>query len=328
MLTPVPDLLLQVSQISSELHQEACRSDEFYSPDTTGGVPQFPLSIPPLGASNPGPTDLLPSLISAGAPFDTALELSEIHSRRCTELSEHYAEVYSNICLQIAPTLCESTDERASIFARLQRLHLRLYNKAVASWVQDLLQSVRKQFVYADSTLEASRRTFNADFAPVLERYFAENPSPPRVVREALARSSGMTVRQINVWFQNHRARTRRETLHQRNTPPLANDNSQETHSLTGSIQQAYPRPESCDEGPSDSDTLVNSEAELSDSPVPYSITRRKYPLSTPSQRATPQTLKNMMIPFHAGLAFSRSQNPYGDAFRVFHARNLGQLRG
>lgn len=40
------------------------------------------------------------------------------------------------------------------------------------------------------------------DFIPILERFFTRNPFPSRAVKAALARSSGMTVRQISVWVR------------------------------------------------------------------------------------------------------------------------------
>nr|AAB22024.1 A42 mating-type factor beta 2-1 gene product [Coprinus cinereus, Peptide Partial, 44 aa] [Coprinopsis cinerea] len=44
-----------------------------------------------------------------------------------------------------------------------------------------------------------------------LEKYFEYNAYPSARDREWLARKTMMSVRQIEVWFQNHRRRARKE---------------------------------------------------------------------------------------------------------------------
>nr|AAB22025.1 A42 mating-type factor alpha 2-1 gene product [Coprinus cinereus, Peptide Partial, 44 aa] [Coprinopsis cinerea] len=44
-----------------------------------------------------------------------------------------------------------------------------------------------------------------------LEKYFEYNAYPTAQDRALLARKSMMSARQIEVWFQNHRARARKE---------------------------------------------------------------------------------------------------------------------
>nr|AEX07900.1 HD2 homeodomain mating-type protein [Volvariella volvacea] len=55
------------------------------------------------------------------------------------------------------------------------------------------------------------RLPFKAEFTPLLENYFAKNAYPSSADRTVLAKKSGMTQRQIEVWFQNHRNRAKKE---------------------------------------------------------------------------------------------------------------------
>ncbi|KAJ3886158.1 homeodomain protein [Lentinula edodes] len=52
---------------------------------------------------------------------------------------------------------------------------------------------------------------FNNEYTPILETYFQYDPYPTSRDRQIIAERSGMTRRQIEVWFQNHR-RTARQS--------------------------------------------------------------------------------------------------------------------
>ncbi|KAG9222540.1 hypothetical protein CCMSSC00406_0002875 [Pleurotus cornucopiae] len=55
------------------------------------------------------------------------------------------------------------------------------------------------------------KTSFNHDYVPVLEKYFEYNAYPSAADRALMARKSMMTERQIEVWFQNHRNRARKD---------------------------------------------------------------------------------------------------------------------
>ncbi|KAF8225096.1 hypothetical protein L208DRAFT_1307719 [Tricholoma matsutake] len=61
------------------------------------------------------------------------------------------------------------------------------------------------------------------EFVPLLEKYFEFNAYPSAPDRAALARKSMMTPRQIEVWYQNHRNRAKKEgkVLKRLTTDPL-----------------------------------------------------------------------------------------------------------
>ncbi|KAG5734129.1 hypothetical protein E4T56_gene1382 [Termitomyces sp. T112] len=87
--------------------------------------------------------------------------------------------------------------------------------KQARAWVEQSLSRVRDLVAHSKFT-PASRAlkvkpVFNHEYTPFLDKYFEYNAYPSAPDRAALARKSMMTPRQIEVWFQNHRNRARKE---------------------------------------------------------------------------------------------------------------------
>ncbi|KAF9567036.1 hypothetical protein CPC08DRAFT_814551 [Agrocybe pediades] len=59
----------------------------------------------------------------------------------------------------------------------------------------------------------SSKLRFNHKYRPYLEKYFELNAYPSKAHRAILARRTQMTPRQIEVWFQNHRNRSKKEKI-------------------------------------------------------------------------------------------------------------------
>lgn len=55
------------------------------------------------------------------------------------------------------------------------------------------------------------RRRYTQEELRVLMRSFRRNPKPCHAVKERLAERLGTTYKRINIWFQNQRARERRQ---------------------------------------------------------------------------------------------------------------------
>lgn len=55
------------------------------------------------------------------------------------------------------------------------------------------------------------RRRYTEQELEVLMQSFRQNPKPSRAVKERLADQLGTTYKRINIWFQNQRARVKRE---------------------------------------------------------------------------------------------------------------------
>ncbi|KAG6819101.1 hypothetical protein H0H93_015466 [Arthromyces matolae] len=82
-------------------------------------------------------------------------------------------------------------------------------------WAEDAFASVRASIddVKPSSTTSTpeKKRVFNHEYTPFLEKYFDFNAYPSAPDRAMLARKSMMSPRQIEVWFQNHRNRAKKE---------------------------------------------------------------------------------------------------------------------
>ncbi|KZP31121.1 hypothetical protein FIBSPDRAFT_849620, partial [Athelia psychrophila] len=86
----------------------------------------------------------------------------------------------------------------------------RLYTQNLQEWRNAALDKARLS-LSTSTPARSTSRPFNHDYVPVLEHYFAENPLPTHADKNHLAKVCGMTFRQIHVWFQNRRNRTRKE---------------------------------------------------------------------------------------------------------------------
>lgn len=96
--------------------------------------------------------------------------------------------------------------------AKVINTHVGIFQKRIETWKSDALDKVRR---HLQRTRECrgtkSRKSFNPEFVPFLEKYFEYNAYPSAPDRAIMARKSMMSPRQIEVWFQNHRNRARKD---------------------------------------------------------------------------------------------------------------------
>ncbi|KAG6883391.1 hypothetical protein C0993_006435 [Termitomyces sp. T159_Od127] len=89
------------------------------------------------------------------------------------------------------------------------------HEQQAQAWAEDALNRVRdlvtKYKLSADKAEKRKKPAFKHEYTPLLDKYFEFNAYPSAPDRLVLARKSGMTARQIEVWFQNHRNRARKE---------------------------------------------------------------------------------------------------------------------
>merc|ERR1712183_141824 len=64
-----------------------------------------------------------------------------------------------------------------------------------------------------DGRRRGPRTTIKAKQLEVLKNCFDQNPKPTRLMREQLAKETGLPMRVIQVWFQNKRSKQKR--IHQ-----------------------------------------------------------------------------------------------------------------
>ncbi|KAG5640166.1 hypothetical protein DXG03_000880 [Asterophora parasitica] len=109
---------------------------------------------------------------------------------------------YSNM----AKLLPSNPSKAASIIAFFERQ----YREQIVALEELTIAKVRQQPPHVDNSAKA-KTVFNREFIPLLETYFNYNAYPSALDRATLARKSMMTPRQIEVWFQNHRNRAKKE---------------------------------------------------------------------------------------------------------------------
>ncbi|KAL5533898.1 hypothetical protein ACEPAG_358 [Sanghuangporus baumii] len=205
------DLFSKVFDIFSELHQQASLISPPPIKDSTLDDSVAP--IPPIQLSPPHSGVLIPDLIAAGASLDIAQELSEIHANSCTRLAAEYEVIYQSACLQASlSTERRTAEEQSRFFKRLQKIR-RHYDRTVSFWSADLVQSVaaRGSKKHTGKIDAFQKQGFNPDSIPKLKAFFEINPKPSRADKMYLAKACKMTVKQINIWFQNRRARVKKE---------------------------------------------------------------------------------------------------------------------
>nr|AAS46736.1 HD2 homeodomain mating-type protein [Pleurotus djamor] len=182
---------------------ESLRSKTKLDPQTSNTGCRSPISSQPLSIDFPPPPNILPSLRSKGVSEQAAKKLTDIFNSKChilqSLLRNKLHDIQSHSSLPIHHLLSSYAQKtyQEDILRFEDELH------RVAALHLDKLQ--------ADQVKPAAKTSFNADFVPFLEKYFEFNAYPSAADRSLMARKSMMTPRQIEVWFQNHRNRARKE---------------------------------------------------------------------------------------------------------------------
>ncbi|KAF8119221.1 hypothetical protein EV363DRAFT_1201276 [Boletus edulis] len=179
----------------------------------SSGVPRIRL---------PDPPSLYPTLITIGAEERVAREMDRAYNVRALELRSYYEQSISDAFAAIADSPFPYDFEK-----RILDKFASLYLTRVKSWIEDgvtVYKSSRKPVKLAPSDVEVPRNTnsrtaFNTDYIPLLEHFFDENPFPTHADKAFLAKKSGMAYRQIHVWFQNRRNRTKKANGSRRKRP-------------------------------------------------------------------------------------------------------------
>ncbi|CAG8614188.1 10977_t:CDS:2, partial [Acaulospora morrowiae] len=96
------------------------------------------------------------------------------------------------------------------------------------------------------------RRRTSRQQLKVLEKAFNENPKPHAAVRQALAQKLNMTPRGVQVWFQNRRAKAKKQKTTDDNPSPESNSEGLAVSSPSDSLETFF----------SAADSTVNASAE------------------------------------------------------------------
>nr|AOC97529.1 HD2 protein [Volvariella volvacea] len=150
-----------------------------------------------------------PSVLQMPEPWrrDTEKVFMELANRLRRTSMETLKSTFADL-LNLYPR-----DQYLVVTMRLFETQLQNYNatiKRMEDRIVTLSLRLASQYTQQLDSSPTSRPSFKTEFTPLLERYFAQNAYPSAPDRTTLARKTGMTIRQIEVWFQNHRNRAKR----------------------------------------------------------------------------------------------------------------------
>ncbi|KAF8221696.1 hypothetical protein L208DRAFT_1371771 [Tricholoma matsutake] len=201
-------ILQDISRISQSMRLSKTPKHRRHSHDDV--LTRFPPQLIPSA------TIIYPRLQEIGLPHEQAEEISNAYLKSCNELRS-----MCDISLRNAVSSMEgpvTTDTVANMIQMWSTAH----SKQTAVWAESAFSRAREFTENAPSRI-IKKSTFNHEYTPLLEKYFEYNAYPSAPDRAVLARKSMMTPRQIEVWFQNHRNRAKKEgrTLRRFSSDPL-----------------------------------------------------------------------------------------------------------
>nr|ALT22409.1 putative homeodomain 2 protein [Flammulina velutipes] len=138
--------------------------------------------------------------------------LRDILKRSFYDLQSEYVRLYEQAHRK---TMGSPTIQAAAMDGLKRVLEKRFENQALPQIFEKYLkgkEDIAISIAAASTIPSTSTAQFNHAFIPILTSYFNWNPFPPAQDRKMLADKGSMTERQIEVWFQNRRALSRKRT--------------------------------------------------------------------------------------------------------------------
>ncbi|EPQ60407.1 hypothetical protein GLOTRDRAFT_124164 [Gloeophyllum trabeum ATCC 11539] len=201
------DLLRRIIDVARRLEHRTSSHPVIHN------TPIRPPAPPPVCL--PRPSSILGKLQDIGLPPSLAETVSNAYLRRAEEWRHQVERGITRVCSELALKAANSiTDD--IIIRRTVQLHERSYHARLDEWVSQVLHRVKTRITpQQNQTHEVAasktRHAFNSEYVPILEFMYEENPFPPHADKVFLAKKCGMTYKQIHVWFQNRRNRSKKE---------------------------------------------------------------------------------------------------------------------
>nr|CAA56131.1 A mating type protein [Coprinopsis cinerea] len=162
------------------------------------------IEIPPLNL--PLPEELLDVVLAYDVPPAVMEGVQQTLRNALLQLQTECKNKYIKTC----QALSDLPDTSASRH-RLQQINKTFTKLYITRHAPRLREQVIAQLETKLAAPPSKKQAFNVHYIPVLEKYFEYNAYPTAQDRALLARKSMMSARQIEVWFQNHRRRARKE---------------------------------------------------------------------------------------------------------------------
>ncbi|KAI0734712.1 hypothetical protein C8Q72DRAFT_807321 [Fomitopsis betulina] len=171
---------------------------------------------PPLSAPTfPSPEPISQTLIFVGLQQPVAKKISSAYVRTALRLRSEY-DLRSRHALQAyARTISCGRGNVPSCGSRLSDVFVTRYLKTLESWRFEIVNTVVarvREIRETRKSQQTDKRTFNQSAIPMLEEFFKHTERPTRAEKQTLARQCDMDYKQINVWFQNRRNRSRKSS--------------------------------------------------------------------------------------------------------------------
>ncbi|KAI0361430.1 hypothetical protein OH77DRAFT_426887 [Trametes cingulata] len=203
--------LLQRTRSSAEaLARKAAAHPSYAPPLCSAQVRTQELSLP-------APQPLTSDLIALGIRGGPAREISAVVMRAAQNMKTTLERTYE----ERRPHIQAQSRQDPKIPFLVSSLYRSFYTLALEQWKQYLLEKLTPRVLRIRATQvrregqssvgNSTKRTFNQRAVPVLEAFFKENAFPSRLEKYELAFKCEMDYRQIHVWFQNRRSRSRKE---------------------------------------------------------------------------------------------------------------------
>ncbi|KAF5311897.1 hypothetical protein D9619_002863 [Psilocybe cf. subviscida] len=189
------------------------------TPDSLPALEPSQATFAPLNL--PHPEEILAPILKLTASENLRDAIRNCFTNHIAEMQRKYTANYQQTCAFILRTA--QPDAPNCSLRGLQQAYLDLYRSQCHAFVETQLPYVMKEIAKLERSMrrrDTTRIEFNHEYTPILESYFAYNAYPLLPDRLLLARKSMMTPRQIEVWFQNHRNRAKKDGVTLRRISP------------------------------------------------------------------------------------------------------------
>ncbi|KAF7303180.1 Homeobox domain-containing protein [Mycena kentingensis (nom. inval.)] len=151
-------------------------------------------------------------LVELGLPQKHAEQLSADYLSSSEAIRKSSQKVLREACENIfsLPHHEDASSRRQRLVDGLVTAHTKQYHtelRRLEQGVYSIVPRLRQALLDFETS---KKQDFNYDYIPCLEAFFEHNSRPTKADQDVMAKKSGMTRRQIQVWFQNHRRRAKK----------------------------------------------------------------------------------------------------------------------
>ncbi|KAF9225446.1 hypothetical protein BS17DRAFT_778612 [Gyrodon lividus] len=261
--------------VESILKRIISNSHNYLSIHPPRNAPSYPLhrhSRPLVITSLPNPPSLISELGTLGLTPDIAQHMDQTFRSRALAFKQRCETVVNQACSRLVSASCVAESGGLdTLETKIVEIITEIYTRKIASWASECMSMVANHLSARSSPKSSAAQgpqvPFNHDYVPLLEHFFEENPFPSHADKVFLAKKSGMTYRQIHVWFQNKRNRTKNGKVLRKK--PMSEGATLPLDSLVSKMERyIIPKPQSPSTILSDDTKLVGTRVHNNDRPT------------------------------------------------------------